>query len=240
LGKLDLGLNAGVIPNILISGGGDGALQDFIRIATGFGSARELLVALAGGEETALRHRVHTAEDQMLRRSLWNSPGAGHCAILAGLDTAYRVLADDAAQQRGSLWSALERFLMPRVRDGVLRDGSIHVAHVCNHLSACYPLNHMLARLLMKFLGQIDAKRFRFLENTATQGVSSNNHICGSFGSCHGEEHEVVFAGKACAAGAKAPDEPKGSYNVIVIRHGVRRRDRTEPPRMQLLPYHLE
>jgi hypothetical protein len=238
--RVDLGVKEGAVPKVLISGSGDGALQDFIRIATGFRSVGEFLTAVAGNGEVRLRQYVQSAEDQALRSAFWDTPGSNPHTRLRRLDSVYQAAIDKLSEREPDLhrelWRRMGDLINPRIRDS----RSIHVTHYCTHLSPCYALNRIVARLVMAYLREVDFERFTFLPNTATAKVTSKTHECKCAEECHGEEHLVTFMPGACPDNGSAPPFHEGVYNVIVVRHGVRRPDRDHRPPFQLLPYYLD
>jgi hypothetical protein len=238
--QIDVSVPKGVVPKVLISGSGDGALQDFIRIATGLRSVGQFFREVAGENEVRLRRYVHSAEDQALRCSFWDSHKSNPHTRLSLLDSIYQSAIDGLSSRepdlRSEIWQRMDKLIWPRVQDGRI----IHLAHSCTHLSACYPLNHIAARLAMTYLSAIDAKQFTFLPNTATTNITPTTHRCESAEKCHGKDHTVTFLSGACADHSGFPLLDKGIYNVIVVRHGVRRPDRDHRARFQLLPYYLD
>lgn len=236
-GTLDLGLPEGVIPRVLISGAGDGAIQDFLRIATGEKSPGRLLVRLLGSDEPVLRKYFHTPEDQARRELAWASKPEHRHATMKRLDQAYPAALARLSSAEPVLWQRMQQKLDAMLEPGI-RDGRIiHIAHPCDHLSGCYPLNRLLARLVMGRLTRIDSKRFTFLSGSGTQRIQGVGHECESADQCHGVDHDVHFIPSHCLPGMGAPVLDRGSYNVIVVRHGVGR-DRP-PKKPQVLPFYF-
>jgi hypothetical protein len=232
-----LGLPEGVTPRVLISGGGDGALQDFIRIGSGAGTAGGFLRLLFPGDVAALERRIATAESQARRRLLWSAhperPEHDHAVHLA-----LRKFYEDQLRDMDVQWRALrDRFR--EIAGARLRDGRIlHLAHPCLHFSHSYPLNRFAAKLLMSFLRTIDPQRFHTLPNSKTSEVECVGHTCASASECHGLDHRVRFAPSHCLEkDASAAQEQ--IYNVVVIRHGVRLVGSAGPQVRQMLPFHL-
>lgn len=157
-------------PTILISGGGDGALQDLLRAtfrrpgrASDDGgdpfSPGELLRALARAVAVAagpwlwdrLIRQIAAAEERVHRASPWvqhdgeRYADAQDAAILSRLDADYDaaigdLLADPRAGQAAR--DTLGEWGRPDL-------GDIHLIAHHGHLSQCYPLNRLFGRLLL-------------------------------------------------------------------------------------------
>lgn len=235
-----LGLLEGITPRVLISGCGDGALQDFIRIASGRRSAGELYQELFNGGNQDLERRVATAESQARRLLLWSSPSQesahDHAAHSALRDFYQRLLLE--MENDYAYWQSLrDRFR--NIAGARLRDGrTVHVVHPCAHLSHCYPLNRFVARLVMNFLAIEDRERFRFIPNTGTAAVACVGHSRESAAECHGKSHLVSFAPLQCWGKSPGPGQST-EYNVVVVRHGVKRGGAPQQAVRQMLPYFL-
>jgi NAD(P)-binding Rossmann-like domain len=88
---------------VLIGGGGDGALQDFLRITTGLRSAGALLNALPAHAQAKVTSAIQSAEDQSQRAGIWCERMHEH-AVFARLhqihlQQVYAVLTDAAVRQ---------------------------------------------------------------------------------------------------------------------------------------------
>lgn len=237
-----LGLPQGVTPQVLISGGGDGALQDFIRIASGARSASQLYDQLFDGGDFDLERQISTAESQARRLLQWSAflhgPEHDHSAQLE-LEAFYDQL---LCKIDHTHWCEL-RDKFHRVAGARLRDERmLHVAHPCGHLSHCYPLNRFMACLVMSFLASQDPLRFQFIRNFRTASVAGVQHSCETAEECHGKDHLVTLSFCDCLGTAAAPDKI-GDYNVVVVRHGVKPLVPSTAPPMptvrQILPYYL-
>ena len=252
---------AGSNARVLISGGGDGALQDFIRILT-FKSAGNVYRLLTGSDEfgnsvidEATRIQMETrllcAEDQAQRAYIWAETRRHDHDIHSAL---HRVYTNEVDKLRASsLWdkicSVLDEVVGPFVPD-------VALAYPCDHFSRCYGLNRFLTLLLDEYLRDrlrresvwyVHSKKY-LLPATRIENVRGTGHRCARKPyQCHGLDHEVTFrVANDCFSSPLPPNKILGTYNVIIIRHGP-----TPPltglvhggmpisfPR-QVLPYHL-
>lgn len=233
-----LGLPEGVTPRVVISGSGDGALQDFIRIATGHRSAGEVYAELFEGGNQELERHIFTAESQTRRLLLWSSQSKG----LAHDHDAHLELKGFYDRLLREIDFGYWRRLRDRFRDiagARLRDRrTLHVAHPCTHLSHSYPLNHFVARLIMSFLASEDSERFRFIPNCGTAAVACVGHNRESAAECHGKSHLVSFVPFQCSGKSASPDHST-EYNVVIVRHGVKLEGPPQQTVRQMLPYYL-
>lgn len=212
---------------ILISGGGDGAMQDFQRAATGvFGS--ELLARL----EDALPGKVKLkefapdvllrfalADDRAKRAYAWAPTSSNgipsqmsdwHKQYVLGVDELIKRFADaegfssiNAASKRLS-----DRLLRDEVKNGlkvvwIVKDG---------HPGYAYALNRFLSTLLDTLFRAWDPSLHVLRRHTTIQKIAPfDAHTCGNPATCHGRVHEVTFAP------VSAPEK----FEMILIRHGL-------------------
>ncbi|MGA2602483.1 MAG: FAD-dependent oxidoreductase, partial [Bryobacteraceae bacterium] len=115
---------------VLIAGGGDGALQDFLRIATGKKSARELLKSLPAGAQALVSSAIHSAEDQAPRAGIWCERQHEH-AVFKRLHKLYLDQVSELLKDAG-VKTALDKALSHS--SGM----EITLAYPCDHFSRCY------------------------------------------------------------------------------------------------------
>jgi hypothetical protein len=136
-------------PLVLISGGGDGALQDFIRIATGRRSVREIFAALPEVVQTMLAERLRFWCDHEARTWAWGDD-AGACVAARELEDEMTAVIADGYQKAGSnLTKKLDEMLGDTI--GSL---DLKIAHPLRHFDNRYPLNRLIALLLIDHLGR--------------------------------------------------------------------------------------
>jgi hypothetical protein len=237
----DLGLT-GIVPRVLISGGGDGALQDFIRVVTGAG-ARQVYERLRNAGQAVRRaldraeRIVQGAEDQAQRTLIWNALRADDEKALAQLEGAYAHAVEGLTAS--AAWGTIDLVLAGLVRNPM---PATVLAHDGACFSRCYALNRLLALLLLQFaLGRgLPIHRRPQVEVTGVMPVGHG--ACAGAAACHGLGHDVHFAPAAGApAGAGAVTE---RFEVVLVRHGLSGplnlfKDRSTVNRRHLLPYHL-
>ncbi|POR39949.1 FAD-binding protein [Methylobacterium sp. V23] len=225
-------------PRVLISGGGDGALQDFIRIMTGLGTGKffdGLLLATDSHLELfeTVFAEIGQAEDVAQRAMSWNEPRKRDDAVLLRLDRAHT---DAIAKLKASAacWADITAYINAVVAP---RAPNVQLLHSRAFFTECYALNRFLALLLIEVLG---ADKHR-IPNARVSEVRClhDPHGNGAAG-CHGLPHEVSFR-----KSGEARDRTE-TFQVVVIRHGVGKSNRifkgetAVVRRRQILPYFIE
>jgi hypothetical protein len=212
-------------PSVLISGGGDGALQDFLRIAFPKQTPSDLYLRIPEPVRTEVERRIYAAEDSFRRAWVWSENAELDCQILRQLHHEHVAVAKMVAGQG--------RFL-PEFNEA--RMGKVTVIHKCDHFSVCYPFNHFLACLANEYMG---GARFR-AQHGLIEVVSSDaaEHQCqGKAAECWEHPHRVEFAKSHC--GDPNPAKLPGSevYDLVILRHGPK----AGTPKLarQMLPYRL-
>lgn len=219
----NLGLPVPLLHPVLVSGGGDGALQDYIRLMTGADSALELLqrvFAAAAWTPAWQRHTllaIQDAEQEVERAFQWNErPLQDHVRL-----SALHKLHISTIQHWISLpsWSAMEGVLSAATASRPM--SAIYLLHSCDHFPNCYPLNRFVALLVDAFvqskLGRTSlASRARL---RAARPIAGKLHVCGL--GCWGPEHEVEVEPAPTCFG---PSPALSTHHVvagIVVRHGI-------------------
>ncbi|MGA2600845.1 MAG: FAD-dependent oxidoreductase, partial [Bryobacteraceae bacterium] len=230
------GLGRTSIKRVLIAGGGDGALQDFLRITTGMKSARELLKSLPADAQALVSSAIHSAEDQAQRAGIWCERRHEH-AVFKRLQKVYLDQVTELLKDAG-VEKALD--------DALLNSKAfkkITLAYPCDHFSRCYGLNRLLVLLIIKHAAAKGLVAFEDLASTGVKSVIGVSHACSkSAAACHGQEHEVSFeAFPLCASPAGAATKTE-IFDAVILRLGV------TPPApfagspllftRQILPYH--
>lgn len=237
-------------PRAIISGGGDGALQDLIRLATGARSARQVmdrLLASSWQMPPDVRHFLFTAEDQAQRALLWCRPASEdeHRALQTLHDAYVRVV-------RFLLHEHPDRLkLLKEVRTMLAESpGPVDLVHPCAHFARCYALNHFLAVLLAEVSAfeKPVVKPITLWPVRGVQTVAGKYHVCANnAGLCHGQEHDVQLVHRPHCVNTPGTPPPTAAEllagEVIVVRHGIAPATGVATAPMafarQILPYHL-
>ena len=228
------GLKSPKVAKVVISGGGDGALQDFLRIVTGKPSVRHLYQAIGAAMPSAkkidrvlrgyyfshLEGRVAGAENRGSRSYLWGTNPFHDHDVHRLLHLAH----SDAvswALTKGPIRAALKSVL-PKIPPDV------QLVYSCTHFTQSYPFNRFLVLLIDTFLSVHNGSPSRLIpgaEVTAVAGLGG--HICkvASPPLCLGKQHQVTL-GPAfhpnCGTVSKPPAPPPFLMaNIVIIRHGV-------------------
>lgn len=223
----DAGVPA-IVPgsNLVVSGAGDGALQDFIRLATGLPAAGTVMERAWSSApdsapwKVALANAWHWKEQATLALAFAPSP-ITKCEILSRHHARFATAIDAFAATPE--WLNFKSWL-----DGVTRHrrpGTLKLLLKCTHFGECYPLNQAAALLVIRYLEDISApsvERQTALMNTTALG----GHTCGI--GCWGQLHEIALArGTSCSVDDKAvaawPSHKTSKMNSqgLVVRHGI-------------------
>ena len=229
--------------HVLISGGGDGALQDYLRVVTRLRRAIDIVMKCR--IPAAILNGVQSAEDRANRGLAW-----------VGEDSTYRAsheLPFVREREREVLSLVREAIADPDVSAAlgalfasVSTPPEVTVVYPGSYLDCYYGLNRFLSLLLSAYLD--GGKRRTMHPGCAVAHVAaSDGHVCldghvppraaGTRGrdghltsyNCFGRKHSVTFAGDAPA---------RREYNVIIVRHGLVSPPAVALPRPRhLLPY---
>jgi hypothetical protein len=223
-----LGLtNAG---NVLIVGGGDGALQDFLRALTGLRSAREFLdriLAVPGTRRilTDLEPIMRTADEQATRALLWGASKVHDCPVWRRWDSIYK---DAVATLRASAcWPDIIRTLDTIVApSGRPRVKSVHLVFPCIHWTATYSLNRFIGWLLIAAYKERQGSPVEIvlLDHKKVASIECTGHSGTTWTACWGREHTGKVLESHCNP-STPPDaltSPLASrYEVIIVRSGL-------------------
>ena len=141
----DCGL-APEIPRIVISGSGDGALQDFLRITTNRKSAEEILRACP--LPISVAETLQSAEDLAQRAYQWGTTKTHDHRVLQTLHDHHRRIVEGLvgpARTNNDVVDALNRLIRNPLPE-------IHLISSCRHFANAYGLNRFLAILVSRFL----------------------------------------------------------------------------------------
>jgi hypothetical protein len=262
--RRNLGIS-GALPSplrVLISGSGDGALQDFIRVLTGR-SAGWVYQQIFGARPSAPNLPgtarwpdllPYARADDLARRACAYSMEDGHHTLQTWHDV--------YMQEINVLWHTRLRGNVLGLANSLLRndvrDLDVLLVHRCRHFGFCYGLNRFIAVLLAHLHADMRERSLEWVlrhgygvvavDPERPGGASPHAHpglACGDPRICHGKPHWVSVQGADCSgtiAGARVVtiDVP---FHSVIIRHGVERKPffghapfpRQNPPYHELL-----
>ncbi len=220
--KTDFGLN-GIRHGVLVSGGGDGALQDFIRLVTGQRSARDIWSAVEKTLGPATRREIEALWhwEALCDCSRSFAPEYGSpCKALEALHERYAYLINTLVMdpiQWTAVISALSS-LIPASR----RSDRVFLALKSNHFDRCYPLNRLVALVCIAYLRHRYPHHDPVLKSVAVRNVRPSN--------VHkpwGTSMQVELAlSTSCNTTASQIETWSGKtvtrdFDALVVRHGI-------------------
>jgi putative NAD(P)-binding protein len=229
---------------VIICGDGDGALQDFLRIATGKSSAKKLMEQIEPliPRSSDLLRQLYSAEDQGYRAKIWNSRMHDHNVHLR-LDLVHKgrisnLLASKPGKKiKGVVAEALK----------FSEHVDLRLAHPCCHFTAAYPLNRFLVHLVSAVVESLPARSrpsISIIPHTSVQSVECIGHKPGKPEDCLGKEHLVKTENWPDCRGdvlKGSVGEASGTYDAVILRLGL---EDSDPTRLvhqlsrHLMPYH--
>ena len=222
-------------PKILISGGGDGALQDFIRAVT----SRSTKAAFNGVLRAfarfpwvfdSIQSEIQSAEDIASRALSWNL--AQHDdAIFRRLEDAHMAVIHRLRASHA--WPAVAAAVRSMVPAQIPQ---INLIHRKPHFTRCYALNRFLTLLILDVLGRTSVVRQPATKVVAVGGI--HPHVCAGVASaCKGHAHAVTLE----TGGVPVTS----TFDLVILRHGILGPKNLLPGRRtanlrQLLPYYVD
>lgn len=137
-GKVDQGI-------VLISGGGDGALQDFLRVLTGKSSAEAIFSFLRLDENEVELDAIHSADRRVERARNWSLGPQFFGRYVGELDTVHEKAVANLLERHPEMIEMIEKLTKDRPNKTILITSE-------PYLTATYALNRFLARLLLAAL----------------------------------------------------------------------------------------
>lgn len=203
--------------SVLISGGGDGALQDFIRVLTGRSAKACHAELTAAGLFEPID--LVLAEDLAKRSHAWRSRAAPHLALQLWHKTY-----DKHAQANWDHWRSSSPNVVETLAKRLLRRNvAATLLLACSHADFTFGLNRWVALHLARVsahsrgISLADVVR----HNSALSRVeAADAHTCKSASACHGRKHLAYAVQSTCQL--RSHDEFKvGEFDCIIVRHGV-------------------
>lgn len=232
--RRDFGLTAPLNHILVVSGGGDGALQDFIRLVTGQKSPIHLLstfrgVSSPGSVPGDIRRKIYEAEQEARCALLWNSTKEQDHPILFKLHNVY-IRAIDEWVSEAARWKNVTKTLSLLLAGREI--GKIRLYHPCLHFSQCYPLNHLLALALNRYIYDSSGE-YAIVPNHSLTAVRPPNqagqltHTCSS--GCWNQSHVVeINHSITCLSPNVGPSSIRRVVDGVIIRHGLRQHTRAQ------------
>jgi len=202
---------------VLICGDGDGALQDFLRIATGIDSAAAIWSRIGHPLNPNELNEIFTEGDQAHRAGLWNDRKQNH-AVHMRWDFFLRRVAGNILSTSYQARQEIDRMLS---HSGELE---ILLAHPCDHFTASYSLNRFLVHLLLTRAAQAPTPIIHERPRVYVARVEGVSHTCqGKPRDCFGEEHRVEFGDwPDCRDDRDTNTQSGGNFDAVVLRLGVK------------------
>jgi hypothetical protein len=220
----------------LISGGGDGALQDFIRLSTGKQRAADALSALVPAVELQqIAARLHSHQEQALRAYAWGARASHDHAVHVALEQHQE--AEVALLRAGAFWGPIQTQAARWFGESGLV--SLDLVHPCGHFGQGYALNQFLVLLLVEALRGLVSRR----KDSKVLAVDCLSHTPGTPLACASLQHEVSLSSASCGANGPRYGSPQ-TRDLVIIRHGVSAPSRPGAPNANpwsrhVLPFHL-
>lgn len=203
---------------VLVSGAGDGAIQDFVHAITGEGRSRTILRELTGRllfKQSQVR-RIYGLVDQAQRALLLADGKELEYAISSQLERDFGRIIDEMLQS-GNHRDLMVDNLIALLAAKRSPPREVTLAHSCLHASKCYPINRLFS-VLFRRIWQSSARDpdgsarfrncgFRFLEGVEVDRVASASaHVCPDEGAewwkvaeeCARHPHTVAFSPSMC------------------------------------------
>jgi hypothetical protein len=237
IGSPNLGLTK--LPKVVIAGGGDGALQDTLRVLlkAPYENIRELVAALPQIPDD-IRLSIADADDIATRSWLWATGGADDCPIL---DALHRRVEDAS-----DVWWSRDHATIAAALDPLWRAdvGVVLLVHGCTHFGRSFALNRFLLLLLERAAKDRTERELAAREDALVRGESrppevapmfvrvsghflvsvdgGAGHTCSAVRPCPGR-HEALFAVATCATprGAAPPPSMTAPADLLILRGGV-------------------
>jgi hypothetical protein len=214
--------------SLLIIGGGDGAVQDFLLAATGLSAGNIYDAAIPHDLQAGIEPEIQSAEDQAHRAGLWAATQHTH-AIYASLELVHETLVAKLLEDR-RVEENLDRLLRPSSPDSRAR--GVVIAHTCSHFGLVYALNRFLALLIIRHLESraVSTKPRRV-------NVRADDDKWASTGS---NSHKVRFRAVTCTS--DPGEESEDEFDDVIVRIGVElppgiKASFASPGGRQALPY---
>jgi hypothetical protein len=212
----DTSLPAG-ISNVVVSGGGDGAMQDIQRVLTSH-SGKQLYARLEQtplAPDAELRWRLLSAEEGARRECSWASSRKGEAEAFRRWNEVYASLIETQFDQVNPYWvaSTADQLFRGAGRETQPRLWWVYDKPCPGHV---YALNRYLVLFLIRLAKEANGEEspIKVLSNSRISSiVGEPGHACGKPLDCLGKKHEVLVTGEH-------PDTLE-NIHLIILRHGI-------------------
>lgn len=204
-------------PSILISGSGDGGLQDFLRIATNCKSAHQIMKGLTLPGVVA--ETLQDEEDWAGRGYHWGANERHDHSVLHRLHEKHKGMVEVALNDPAVVLSlrGIVRSKPPKIR----------LVHGCTHFAGAYPLNRFLTLLIARFIEKELMMASPLVSGYRLHKIQGHPGCLGHFSSCEDHDHQVLLelnpdcTSPAAGVPSANPAAWPKSFNLIIIRHGI-------------------
>ena len=233
----NLNLNPSDTPKVYISGGGDGALQDFLRIATNRETAKEVFLSLPVKVRETIQHKIQAKEENFKRSHSW-FVRADHDIHQQIQDHQSKTI-DEVLDKHET---ELHKVLGPMLSH--LSKLTLRLAYRCDHFTNYYCLNGILTLLVTRYWERTTGTNLLLPRTETVEVRGINFHHCDNKPwDCHGKNHEVVLRTSSCHSTTPSTTVA-GIFNVVILRYGPELPSESffglpVHTRRQLLPYYL-
>ena len=220
-------------PRVLISGGGDGAMQDLQRAASGkFGKELfdELEAALGfGARLSGYFLPLALADDRAKRAYAWKGEKGLSSKLIQEMREWHRTyvkVVDDIIQDYAKLCgttvsNAVNDLANRLLKPAIIADPRAEVTWIVKdqHPNYAYALNRFLSIFVVHLLESVRPGTDIFRTETEVVNITAVNpslHSCGNPLTCHGVPHKVTLSERSFIL---EPEE----FDVIILRHGLER-----------------
>lgn len=234
----------GKVVRIAISGGGDGALQDYIRTLTAnddVQSTFDKLIANAHAPFQKLNSsdfllKACHAEDAFTRRWVFNSPDTADCEMYT---LWHQRFSQDIIDP---VWNACSQQQLDDAKR-ILRPDINNIEptlyHSCSHFDKTYPANRVMSLLLDRLYCAATGRCSTIIPTH--RALEIREHKSDPRG-----RYELTFNALSCSNNSLQPN-PTAFADIIVIRHGVDSPSypklnptNKKPHQRQVLPYFVD
>lgn len=206
-------------PKLIISGAGDGALQDCLRFC--FNAIPATLIADLDQTLKARRKKTATEtfkgsadQEKAIFEGFHEKNPAERAAACAAVeeiwDSRVKRFANDHLVIIEEVFRRFARFRFEK--------GTIRILTKDPYLGRCYPLNRALAALLFH-VAKLKSWDFKLCKSSEINAMIPQIHSCGDPNICWSKDHHLNIA-----------TMESGLFQFIIVRHGVQLRDLAREP----------